>query len=65
MFDFSVFPMDFRMRTQNCTSIIHNLSYFFPISKWDTTMNSWLNPLTIYINILLLKVGTKYNLFAS
>jgi len=43
MFDFSVFPMVFRMGTQNCPSKYRNLSLWKPILTWDTSMNLWLN----------------------
>jgi len=35
----------------------HNLSYCIPIYKWDTSLNLWLNSLTIYIKIYLLGDG--------
>jgi len=41
MFDFTVLPMAFRMGPHNCTSVIHNLSYWIPILMWDTSMSLW------------------------
>jgi len=49
MSDFSVFPMAFRMVTQNCSSRFHNLSYRIPIFMWDTSMSLWLNSLIFCI----------------
>jgi len=52
--------MDFRIGTKNWTSKFHNLIYWLPILKWDTSMNSWLNSLIIYIKIFLLKEGPNF-----
>jgi len=51
MFDFSVFQTAFRRGTKNRTSRIHNMSYWNPILKFDTSMNLWLNFITLYIQI--------------
>jgi len=64
MFDFSVFPMGFRMRPQNCTSRFHNFSYRSPILKWDTSMSLWGNSLMVYIKMLLLNGGPIFNPFS-
>jgi len=39
MFDFSVFPIAFRMGAQVWSSKFHNLSYWTPILKWDTLLD--------------------------
>jgi len=64
MFKFSVFPVTFRIRSQNFTSNFHNLGNFFPISTWNTSMNLWLNSLTFYIKIFLFDEGRNFNPFS-
>jgi len=64
MFDFSVFPKAFRMRTQIWISNFHNLGKWVPILKWDTSMNSWWNSLIICIQIFLLYEGQNFNPFS-
>jgi len=63
MFDFSVFPMAFRIATQNCTFGFHNLGICIPILTWDISMNLWLNSLKLYIKIFLFKEGQPFNPF--
>jgi len=61
MLDFSVIPMGFSIGTQNCSSRFHNLSFWFPILMWDTSMSLWWNSLMFYIQIFLLKEGHILN----
>jgi len=50
----------FRLGLQKCISGFHNLSYWIPILKWDTSMGWWLSSLTIYININIYMRGSKF-----
>jgi len=43
---------------------VHNLSYYIPIYKWDTSLKWWLNSLTFCIKIYLLSDGRNFNPFS-
>jgi len=50
MIEFSVFPLAFRMGTQNWNSNFHNFVKWGPIQKWDISLSLWLSSLFIYVH---------------
>jgi len=64
LYESDVFIMVFSMGTQNCTSRFHNLSTYIPILTWDTSMNLWLNSLTIWIRLIRLIEGPNFDPFS-
>jgi len=66
-FSYSIFP-NFQWGPEwapkICTSRFHNLSYWTPIYKWDTSLNLWMNSLIFCIKIYLESEGRNFNPFS-